>query len=149
MRSTELCLLQTNQFLNSILNGKRAFIISSKINVIDGTCIKAKGRMRQATENPKKIPIFDFWQLDRKVNIYRDDEKFMNVRLSMGLPKDKNGGFTSINGKSTRFIESLKRTVVGLHNFGKIIKYAASKNSVVVFGSNDRIVSHGSCTLSS
>lgn len=75
MCPTEFYILQTTQFSKNILNGKGAFIITSKMNALDGTFKTTKGGILQVKETPNEIPIFDLWVLDGKVNVCKVVEK--------------------------------------------------------------------------
>lgn len=45
------------------------------MNALDGTFKTTKVGILQVKETPNEIPIFDLWELDGKVNVYKDVEK--------------------------------------------------------------------------
>lgn len=86
---------QTTPFKKTILKGKNAFIVTDKIVAIDGKCKNALYGMRQVNYKRKKIPMFDFWQLDGKGNVHKDFEKYMEVCLSIMPHKGKKNSFVT------------------------------------------------------
>lgn len=90
MRPIQLAFLELGQFEKITLNETNAYMVKGKLRAINKTSQNAKGGIRQIKDSPKEIPFFDIKQIDRKVNVYEDVDKYMRVRKNISLAEEKN-----------------------------------------------------------
>lgn len=143
MRPQELSALGVDQIKRTKLEGLDAFIFKGKMGSVDGTCKNARGGLRQISETPKEVPIFNEFSMDGSVNVYQDVDRYLNIRSTIDLPDSlKNRFFLAINGNASTFENFFKRSAVSSGQIRRIIQSAATANGVVGYGDHDHIVLH-------